>query len=201
MNDKLYNRFGGERISSRQIDELIGLARGLAADNKINQDEIEFLQKWLAANAEISSHPVLRTLYRRIDEILADGVADEEEKQELLDTLNAFSRRDFELGEVLKSTTLPLDNPMPPLTIRGQLYCFTGTFVYGDRKTCERAITERGGFTGSLTRKTEVLVIGAYATDSWKHSSFGNKIMKACDHRDEGLPIAIVSEEHWARHL
>jgi hypothetical protein len=38
------------------------LARGLAADGTINNAEVEFLQKWLAANAEISNHPIIRTM-------------------------------------------------------------------------------------------------------------------------------------------
>ena len=44
--DEFYNRVGGDRIASRQIDELIGIARGLVADDHINQPEVEFLQKW-----------------------------------------------------------------------------------------------------------------------------------------------------------
>ena len=58
--DQFYNQVGNVRISSRQIDELIGIARGLTADGKINQTEIEFLQKWLAANSVISDQPVNR---------------------------------------------------------------------------------------------------------------------------------------------
>jgi NAD-dependent DNA ligase len=195
--DEFYNRVGGDRITSRQIDELIGIARGLVADDQINQSEVEFLRKWLAANAIISDQPVVRVLYRRITQMLADGIVDEEEKLELLDTLNSFSRRDFELGEVLKSTSLPLCDPPPALTFPHQRYCFTGTFNFGQRKDCEAAVTNLGAEVGGLTKKTNVLVIGIYATESWKHSSFGNKIMKACELRDEGLPICIVSEPHW----
>lgn len=201
MDDELLNRFGGDRIASRQIDELVGLARGVAADGDINQAEAEFLQKWLAANVVISQQPLIRTLYERINEALADGVLDDEEKMSLLETLGSFSNRDFELGEVLKSSTLPLCDPAPTLSFAGRTYCFTGTFIYGQRKACERAVVERGGVSGGLSRKTEVLVIGAYATDSWKHSTFGNKILQASEWREEGWPISIVSEEHWTRHL
>ncbi|SFU19204.1 NAD-dependent DNA ligase [Mesorhizobium sp. YR577] len=170
MDERFYNRVGGDRISSRQIDELIGLARGLAADGRLNQAEVEFLQKWLAANLEISEQPIIHTLYHRINQILNDGVVDEDEHTELIDTLNSFSSHDFELGEVLKSTTLPLCNPAPSPVFNGRLYCFTGTFNYGQRKHCEEAVRDRGGLSGGLSQKTEFLVIGAYATDSWKHS-------------------------------
>lgn len=199
--EQQHNIFGQDRITSRQIDELVGLSRGIAADGKINQAEVEFLQKWLAANIAISALPLIRKLYGRINAVLADGIADDEECRDLLDTLNSFSNRDFELGEVLKSTSLPLCDPAPVLTFNGYRYCFTGTFNFGGRKDCELAVGVRGGVAGSLTQKTNVLVIGMYATESWKHSSFGTKILKAVDMREDGVPISIVSEDHWARHL
>jgi NAD-dependent DNA ligase len=162
---------------------------------------VEFLQKWLAVNASISDQPVIRTLYRRIDEVLVDGVLDADECAELLETLNSFSNRDFELGEVLKSTTLPLCHPAPELTFDAKAYCFTGTFNYGQRKHCEQAVVDRGGSCSGLSQKTDVLVVGVYATESWKHSSFGNKIVKASEWRDAGIPISLVSEDHWTKYL
>jgi NAD-dependent DNA ligase len=195
--DEFYNRVGGDRIGSRQIDELIGIARGLVADDQINQAEVEFLQKWLAANLHISDQPVVRVLYKRITEMLGDGVIDDDEKSELLATLNHFSNRDGGLGEILKSTSLPFDNPEPNLTFEGRRYCFTGTFNFGKRSECENVVIDLGAQVGPLTQRTNFLVVGIYATDSWKHSSFGNKIMKACEWRDDGFPISIVSEVHW----
>ena len=201
MDDEFLNRVGGERISSRQIDELIGISRGLVADNQINQAEIEFLQKWLAVNVSVSGHPLIARLYKRINDVMADGILDDEEKIELLDTLNKFSNRDFELGESLKSTSLPLCDPTPALVFEGQRYCFTGTFTFGRRNECEKEAIERGATVGSIAQKTNVLVIGEYATESWKHSSFGNKILQAVEWRDQGFPISIVSEAHWVKHL
>lgn len=201
MGNDFYNRVSADRINSRQIDELIGLARGLLADEKIDQSEVECLQKWLAANAAISDQPLIRTLYKRINEILRDGVVDADESSDLFETLNHFVHRDFELGETLKATSLPLNVPAPDLVFPGHRYCFTGTFTFGQRKQCEQAVMDRSGTAGSLTQKTQFLVIGTYATESWKHSSFGNKISQACDWRDSGIPIAIVSEAHWNRYL
>jgi NAD-dependent DNA ligase len=200
-NEELYNRFGRERIASRQIDELIGLAKGLCADGALNQAEIEFLQKWLAANADITGSVIIAELYSRVAEVLSDGIVDAAECHDLLQTLQDFSGNDIELGEASKSSKLPLCEPAPVLSFSGKTYCFTGTFSYGRRPKCEQAVTERGGDCGGLTRKTDVLVIGIYATESWKHSAFGHKIMKAAEMRDVGVPITIVSEEHWVRHL
>jgi NAD-dependent DNA ligase len=200
-DEAFYNRCGSERISSRQIDELTGLARGLCADGVLNEAEVEFLQTWLAANSAITGNPLIAELYSRVADVLSDGVLDDEEHQGLLQALRDFSGNDVEIGEALKSTTLPLCKPAPQLSFDGRTYCFTGTFSYGRRPLCEQAVIERGGTCGGLTRKTDVLVIGVYATESWKHSAFGHKILKAAEMRDTGLPIALISEEHWVRHL
>lgn len=201
MDSELLNQYGRERISDRQVDELIGLAKGISADGAIHQSEVEFLQTWLAANLAVSGQPLIRTLYDRVTEILSDGVVDEEEKTELLATLQSFVAPKSELGEALKATTLPLCNPYPTIATTGASFCFTGTFAYGNRRACEAAVVAKGGLAGSLTRETRYLVIGTYVTDSWKHSSFGNKILKAVEMREKRVPISIVGEDHWVKSI
>ncbi|MCX5515520.1 NAD-dependent DNA ligase [Kaistia algarum] len=201
MDDAFLNRVGNDRISNRQVNELIGISRGLVADGIVNQAEAEFLQRWLAANFIAGDQPLIRDLYNLVAGFLQDGVLDDEERATLFDTLREFTAEQFELGELLKPTTLPLCRPAPKLVFYGKQYCFTGTFVYGQRKACEEAVLERGADVGSLTQGTDVLVIGSYVTDSWKHSSFGTKILRAAEWRSKGRPISIVSEDHWRQHL
>jgi hypothetical protein len=73
--------------------------------------------------------------------------------------------------------------------------------MIGQRKECGRLVVERGGMCGGLTKRTNFLIVGEYATESWKHSSMGTKILKACEMRDSGIPISIVSESHWKNFL
>lgn len=201
MDEQHINQLNNDRLQSRQVDELVGLARGLIADGNVNRAEVDFLQTWLVNNLAISHQPLIATLYDRVRDILSDGVADADECADLLAALSRFTAGEVELGEAPKATTLPLCNPAPSLTFAGKQYCFTGTFSFGQRKHCEQAVEVRGGSAGSLTRKTDFLVIGAYATESWKHSSFGHKILKAAEMRAGGLPISIISEEHWSNSL
>jgi NAD-dependent DNA ligase len=201
MDESLQNRLNADRLQSRQIDELIGLARGLIADGAINEAEVLFLEKWLVSNLATAQQPLISGLYLRVSEILADGEVDQEECSDLFAALSSFAAGEFELGEAPKSTSLPLCNPPPGVSIPAKCFCFTGTFSFGQRKHCEQAVAERGGEFGSLNKKTDFLVIGAYATESWKHSSFGNKILKAIEMRNAGIPIAIISERHWTSSL
>lgn len=200
-SDEQLRRFHGQRLDVREMDELIGLARGICADGLINQEEAEYLQKWLVASADVRDNPVIGPLLVRVNDMLVDRKLDAEEATELMECLQAFSGSDFELGEPLKATTLPLDDPAPPVVFAGNRFCFTGTFVYGTRSECETITTERGATYGSLTKQTDFLVIGTYVTDSWLHSSYGRKIMRASEMREQGVPVCIVDETRWRSYL
>lgn len=197
----LHRLFNRARIDDRQVNELLGLAHGIIADGVVTQTEADFLQKWLVANRAVSDNPVVATLLARVNEMLVDRHLAADESRELLESLRHFSAGDFELGEVLKATRLPVDNPQPELAFGGSRFCFTGTFAFGSRRDCEDAVLARGGAVGSLVQSTRYLVIGIYATDAWAHSSFGRKIERAVGWRDRGLPISVVSEEHWVAAL
>lgn len=201
MSGAEYVRFGGERIANRQVDELIGLARGLVADGDLNAAEADYLHAWLVANLDVLDNPIVGILYDRISEALRDGVIDEVERQQLFEVVSDFANAKTGLGEELMPSDLPLCKPAPEIDFVGRRYAFTGTFMYGKRKVCEEAVLALGASVGGIAQSTNVLVIGAYCTPSWKHSSFGNKIMNAVEWRSSGLPIRIVSEHHWRKYV
>ena len=193
-------RFNQKRVVDRNIDELIGFARGILADGKVDQNEAESLQKWLVAISG-SEHPILHNLLIRVNQMLEDGVLDDEESAELFETLNELTGSNFEKGEILKSTTLPLDKPEPEVDFNDSTFCCTGTFETGTRKEVEEIIINNGGKPSTLNSSTSYLVIGAYATDSWAHSSYGRKIEKALGFKQKGKDIKIISEHHLLKFL
>jgi NAD-dependent DNA ligase len=201
MVDGKHLKYGKGRVVESSLSELIGLAHGLTADNKITQVEAEYLQKWLANRPVLADSPFLQGLYERVEDYLSDDYLDEEEASDLLSTLKGVTGGNFELGEAIKSSSLPLCNPRPVIAFEQKRFCFTGTFSFGNRKACEAASSKLGARCGSMTMKTDYLVVGIYATDSWLHSSAGHKILKAVDYRDRGVPISIISEPHWIEHL
>lgn len=200
-DDAFLNRVNGARLRNRQVDELIGMAKGITADGVIANSELDFLVRWLVANREITQDPLVGALYRQIQAMLGDGVFTDEERQDLLSILRDFGSHPMEMGEVMLSTAIPFAAPLPVLDFGGKRYCFTGTFNYGKRDDCEAAVSQRGSVAGSLTKNTDVLVVGHYATESWLHSAYGLKIIKAKGMQDNGHHISIVPEVHWASHL
>ena len=194
-----FTRFNRKSIMDRQIDTLIGLAKGIIADGQVNQAEAECLMSWLVQSQAASEHPVTQNLLQHVETLLQDGFLDADEAQELFSVLNEFAGGDAVVGEVAKASTLPINSPMPDMLFPGKSFLFTGTCSYGTRRECEKAIAELGGIIAkSVKQKLDYLIIGTYVTDSWQHETFGRKIEKAVDYRAAGHPIVIVTEEHWA---
>ena len=197
MDTELYNAFGRKRIDEKNADVLIGLARGIVADGHVNKAELETFQNFLAAVIPVSGDPILVALQRDVDEVLSDGVVDTDEADLMLCRLRALAGSDHELGEEISSSELPLCTPEPNVTHHQMRYCFTGSFGFGSRRDCENKARDLGAEIGTLTRKTNYLVIGKDVTESWKHSTYGNKIIKAVEMREKGVPISIIGEHLW----
>lgn len=195
--------FHQARIDRRSADALIGISAGLAADGTINQQEAEFLKNWIETHLVHLSDPVVNILYRRLADMLGDGVLDADESVELLEMLHQFTGLPVGAEKTCTAATrLPLDNPAPELCLADRVFLFTGVMAYGPRKECESLIVQRGGLIGgSVSKKIHYLVVGSIGNDQWLHSTYGTKIKKAVELRDNGVPIAIISEEHWQKVL
>ncbi|MDU4249048.1 BRCT domain-containing protein [Pseudomonas sp.] len=195
--------FHQARIDRRSADALSGLAAGMTADGSVNQKEAEFLQDWIAKNLVHLEDPVVNLLYRRLSDMLSDGVLDAEESAELLEMLHSFagvsaSKPKASDNPFTPSNLLPLDDPAPKLEWSGHLYIFTGMMAFGPRKDCEEVVINRGGaIAPSISKKLNYLVVGQIGNDQWLHSTYGTKIKKAVELRASGIPIAIISEKHW----
>lgn len=210
----LNRNFSAKRLTRRSVDELIGLCKGIQADGIVHPDEADFLSKWLESSHEVIDLWPANILAERIEKIFKDGRVDEEERKELFNLLSEVTGYkpgheviDTSTGEVIDNLTrasalLPLDKPAPSVSFESKVFCFTGKFFCGSRKTCENEVQARGGDVHpTVSSDVDYLVIGLLASTDWKHSTFGNKIKTALARREKGRKIAIISEEHWVKHL
>ena len=194
----LFTKFNRKSIDDRQIDTLIGLSKGLTADGKVDQSEAEFLMNWLAQSRQTTDNPVIINLLEKVSSMLEDGILDDDESSELLGILHKITGEPSELGELAKATSLPIDHPIAPITFPDMSFLFTGTCVFGTRKQCQDITATLGGLNAKgVTKSLNYLVLGTYVTDSWIHENYGRKIEKAMKYRDDGVPLVIVTEEHW----
>ena len=200
----LIQAFRSEAVIDRQIDELIGIVKGVMADGMVHQGEVEFLLAWLEANRSALDKWPAKAIYPRLKAALADGNMDQEEEREILDLLLSTVGGNTApmQGHASNSSSLPYTEPPTPIVFDTRLFCFTGKFQSGSRQWCESQVVSRGGVpVSSISKKLHYLVIGEIGSRDWMHSTHGRKIEKAMEYNGEGHSIAILSEQHWFEQL
>lgn len=184
------------------LPELLGLARGLLADEILSNDEIEFLHHWLEQHHAVKSSFPGNIIHDRISEVLADGVITEDERSHLVVTLNLLiENRLDELKDEVELTELWFDD-VAAIKFDSTLFCLTGNFVYGPLDQCKKAIEKHGGFvSASVAKELDFLVIGGLGVDEWRHGGLGKEIETAIKLRKESRRVKIIHEDLWASQL
>lgn len=181
----------------KAINTLYGLIMGITADQVVSDDEIHFLNLWLADNEEYTHAFPLNVIKSRINEILADNIITQEEREDFYQTLTQIIGGDFHETGLAGGTSTGYGIEEPDsIIICGSSFCLTGAFISGPRDKCEQAIKRFGGVPAkSVTKNLDYLVIGALASRDWIAESHGRKIEKALLYKEKGLPVIIMTEE------
>ena len=190
-------RLAWSRVADRQVDEVIGLCKGVLSDGSVNEGEAKFLLGWLDANRDAADLWPANVIYPRIQAMMADGILDAQEEQELIEMLITITGTPkIAATGSSASSTLPLCDPEPSVVFEGALFCLTGQFACGTRAEVQQAVIAKGGrVCSSPTSKTNFLVVGEAGSRDWIHSTFGRKIEKAVEMREGGGQIAIIAEQ------
>lgn len=178
---------------------LEGLCKGMLANNQLTDAEIKYLRWFLSVNGALKNNYPGKELYTLIEDILADGLITEDERELLRQALISFTGCDLASGIVDGlSTQLPIDN-IDALDFTGATVCLTGEFIYGKRSLCEAELRLQGAnVISNITQKLDYLIIGTLSSRDWQYKAHGRKIEKAVSYRDEkGIPLKIISEEQW----
>lgn len=182
---------------NKAVNEMLGVIQGILFDGHITDKEALALKEWIKAHKDIHQIWPVFIIAERLERIFSDGKVDDEERSELKELLERTIG-----GGIKRATQLPLSEPLPELVYEGKVYVFTGKFAYGTRKYCEEAASSLGArCVGAVSTATDFLVIGDIGSEDWKYSKWGTKIHDAVNFIAEGLPIKIISEEHWVSSL
>lgn len=189
-----------KKRAERDVTEILGIVKGLLADGVVNDEELQFLIDWGRQHPDSVRRWPGSALFARIQHVFEDGVIDEQERADLADLMSQLVGG--KISMVLGAdgpTTLPVDDPAPPLEWNESVFVMTGRFAYGTRAACEQEIVSRGGqLAANVTKRTTYLVLGTFGSDDWSHSSFGRKLERACELKSAGGEIYIITEDHWA---
>lgn len=184
---------------NRAVEHMMGLVTGIVADGELNDLEVKLLRTWLTEHSIVTQTWPGFVIARKVEEVMADGAISTEERTHLLQVLNELAASDFALtgSSSAEVAALPVNDAVTVL-LKNAGVCHTGEFLFGTRAACERLTLKAGGMpVDSVTRRTDVLVIGTRVSPNWAHTSFGRKIQKAAELQDAGHPIEIISERRW----
>ena len=185
------------------LAEMVGLVRGVIADGVVSSEEAERLAEWTRAHPEVVTRWPANILSRRLDRIFLDGRVDRREQKHLGALLTQLAENPAGYGGGFPlATDVPLTTPEPDVVFEGQTFLFAGEMAYGPLHACEREVTELGGTCErTVNRRTDYVVIGSIGASDWCQSSFGEVLDEVVQYRARGVPISVVSEEHWTASL
>ena len=191
-----------EHVGVRQVDELIGILKGVLSDKLLVDTEVKFLSEWLESNSFASKDWPGSVLHERIIRALEDDNIDPEELEEIKAIIESIVRGGKENEPAIDLTTdLPIDKPTPKIIFKDKIFCFTGKLIWGKRQDAEEAVINKGGEISKINKSLNYLVLGEISSRDWKHSTHGLKILKAVQHKENGVNISIISEKDWAEAL
>lgn len=179
-NFQLKRSAGNDATQAMQV--LIGIVRGLLADEELNDEEILSLQKWMQSHKYLSGNFSFNKIEKKLSNILEDGIITQDEKNELFEDLNLFIHPDRKA----KGNTIVFEK---------MSFCLTGHFNKVSRSDISRMITENGGtIQANITKKTNYLLVGERGEKSTKFGKRSGKLSKALQLQQKGSEIKIISE-------
>ena len=83
-DNKKYWKYTGPQRADTAINTLKGILIGIGIDNVISSDELEPLKTWVKEYEDLSKKQPFAGAYTLVKDALADGILDEEEKEDIL---------------------------------------------------------------------------------------------------------------------
>ncbi len=175
-HSKIYN----ETTLSLQI--LYGIVDGIICDDKIVEDEVWELNKWLETNNYLTGTYPYDKIVSIVKNIVKDYVISESEKAELLTNL--------------KNTLNPSEKNMGQIELQGKTFCLTGEFKCGSKSEVKVKFENLGAMSkNSVSSKIDYLFVGGLGSEAWKFGNVGGKIAKAQELQERGCKIQIIPED------
>jgi len=190
-------------VGMGKIDELIGFLTGVASDGVLNDQEVDALSSWLNRNETIREKWPASVIVNRLNNVLEDGIITDEERHDLMVTVNQVTGNDNSAPDVsYESSTEVWEDEVDDIKVAGSTFCLTGEFVSGDRNTVDTNLRLRGAETSpNVNKNVDYLVIGTLASRDWLYTAHGRKIEKALLLKRKGVDITCITERTLLRFL
>lgn len=108
--------FNAHRRLERDISEMLGLAKGILADGRVEENEVHLIRDWIKAHPDLVETWVGNILCQRLEKIFIDGRISAQERNDLQELLtDLVGGKAGIIANRNAATTLPLDKPPPKI--------------------------------------------------------------------------------------
>lgn len=169
---------------TRSLQTLQGFLLGIIADDVLKESEVLALKQWLDANLNLAGNYPFDRVIEVVKSALEDGYLSQTELGEMLSLFKKFTRPVEEC-----SSSNCVDSFM------GKQICLTGQFNLGSRTDVAQLFEKLGAICkGSVTGKTDYVIVGDQGSVDWSCGSYGAKIKRAMELQSKGVKIQILKE-------
>lgn len=189
------------------IQFLSGMLHGIMADGELSDSEIHSLQMWVDHNEYLQGCYPFDEIASLLTSVLADGKIDNDERNMLkaffsqfIDLKASANLHETEMEELRNHYSVSgICAACPEIDFQGRSFCFTGQSYKGTRKELEQVILNAGGLCkGSVSKKTDYVIVGNAGNPCWAYACYGRKIEEAVTLRKEGAKVMIINEtDFW----
>lgn len=194
-------------LVTSSIQFLSGLVHGIMADGELSDDEINALKAWVDTNDFLEGTYPFDEINSLLCSVLADKKITSEERETLMaffsniidfTSSNNLIEKDFSVLRE-KYSISGICALCPDIAFKGKVFCFTGESYRAKRAEIAKTVEELGGIIrGSVSSKTDYLIVGNAGNPCWAYACYGRKIEEAVALRKTGGHVVIVNEmDFW----
>lgn len=177
------------------IQFLSGMLHGIMADGELSDSEIHSLQVWVDHNEYLQGCYPFDEIASLLTAVLADGNIDNDERNMLkaffsqfIDLKASTNLHETEMEDLRNHYSLSgICAACPEIDFQGRSFCFSG------QSECRWGLCK-----GSVSKKTDYLIVGNAGNPCWAYACYGRKIEEAVTLRKEGAKVMIINEtDFW----
>lgn len=163
---------------TKATQTLQGIIGGIRADEKLSEEEVVDLQKWLYKNDYLTGHYPYDRIKSAVDSVLEDRIVTSVEQKNLLSLFDEL------FNPVKKANELTI-------SFEGKEFCLSGDFSHGSKKDVENYISSNGGtVVANVRKKTNYVVVGSYGSAAYSNGNYGTKVKKAME-----IGVTVITEK------
>ena len=175
------NRISDEKQALRDLNQML---REITSDGILSEYEVTTLQHWVDGNLHLAGNYPYDRVLSAIHEVMQDSILEPHELDWLL--------------QIFRELANPVSGGQPKIcsSVAGKIICLSGDFKIGSKEETGRLLERHGAaICASVTKRTDLLVVGSLGSGMWYAGNYGTKVKKAKEMQDKGDDILILDED------